>query len=317
MPQAKHRYETFIRATPAEVWAAITEPEFTRRYFHRTAFEGELRPGGRHRYVLADGRDAVDGTIEEVEPERRLVMTWHVLYDAEMAEEPPGRVEWILEPANAEGTVTRVTLRHLDLGMSPRTSTDVALGWVMVLDSMKSLLETGSPLGELTVAGERPNADDDDERRHAAAANGAAWDLLGRVQPDGSGLSPDEIDELLERAGAAAYHWRLAAEPDAPQQARAAWMLSRCHVVAGDVDAALRYAQRCVESTAAAPEAADFDRAYAHEAMARALALAGQLDEAARHRRAAADVEIADPEDRAIVESDLVAGPWFGLTVDA
>jgi hypothetical protein len=68
-----------------------------------------------------------------------------------MAEEPPSRVEWILRPANADGTVTRVTLRHLDLGMSPLTSDNVAVGWVGVLESMKSLLETGEGLGDLHI----------------------------------------------------------------------------------------------------------------------------------------------------------------------
>ena len=41
-------------------------------------------------------------------------MTWHVLYDAAMAEEPPGRVEWLLTE-NGDG-VTRVTTVHRDLG---------------------------------------------------------------------------------------------------------------------------------------------------------------------------------------------------------
>ena len=30
-------YSVFIRATPEQVWAAITTPEFTRMYFHGSA----------------------------------------------------------------------------------------------------------------------------------------------------------------------------------------------------------------------------------------------------------------------------------------
>ena len=151
MAAPQHMYETFIRATPAEVWVAITRPEFTRNYFHHTSFEADLAPGGHHRYVMEDGTAAIDGTIEEIEDERRLVLTWHVLYDAAMAEEPAGRVEWTIRPANDDGSITRVTLRHFDLEMSPLTSANVALGWVGVLDSMKTLLETGEPLGNLTL----------------------------------------------------------------------------------------------------------------------------------------------------------------------
>ena len=152
MAAAQHVYETFVRATPDEVWTAITDPEFTRRYFHHTAFETELVPGAGHRYVLPDGTDAVDGTIEEVEPGRRLVLTWRVLYNPAMAQEPPSRVEWILTAANAEGSITQITLRHLALGDSPLTSDNVAVGWNGVLDSLKTLLETGEPLGDYAIA---------------------------------------------------------------------------------------------------------------------------------------------------------------------
>jgi uncharacterized protein YndB with AHSA1/START domain len=330
MAAPRHVYETFIRATPAEVWAAITRPEFTRRYFHHTSFESELVPGARHRYVLAGGREAVDGVIEEVDEGRRLVMTWHVLYDAAMAEEPPSRVEWVLRPGNADGTVTRLTLRHLDLGASPLTSDNVALGWNGVLDSLKTLLETGQPIGDLTIDdGPAASADehsDDEHRRMAVAANGRTWALLtGGPTGDGDGQSDDGrgaatrgatdgwVDELSDCAHASAYHWRQAAAPDTPEQPRAVWLLARCHTEAGHVDLALHHARRCRDLTAACAGAADFDRAYAHEALARALALAGRTDEARAERTAAQAVAIADPDDRAVFEGDLAAGPWFAL----
>ncbi len=311
MAPTRHLYETFIRATPAEVWAAITEPEFTERYFYRTRFEADLRPGGGHRYLNPDGSAAAEGIVEVVEEGRRLVITWRALYDAALAAEAPGRVEWLLRPANDDATVTRVTVRHYDLGLSPLTSTDVALGWVGILDSLKSLLETGEALGDLRLDDDGGAGDDADHRRLAVAANGQTWELLG----DGSGFDTDPVraQELLERAYASAYHWRRAAAPEAAEQARAAWMLARCHTVAGHVGPALALARRCAELTAGADGTADFDRAYAHEALARAHALAGDLATAARERSAALAVEVVDDEDREIVEADLAAEPWFGL----
>ena len=131
MSAPTHVYEIFVKASPRRVWQAITDPDYTRRYFHRTAIESTFEPGAGYRYVMPDGRDAVDGTIEEVDPERRLVMTWHTLYDAALAAEPVSRVEWTLAPANDDATVTRVTLRHLDLARSPgRGPTCVSVGWV-------------------------------------------------------------------------------------------------------------------------------------------------------------------------------------------
>ena len=81
-PAPVHIYQTYIRASAERVWQAITDPEFTKRYWHRTAFESAFEPGSPYRMVSPDGSDAVVGTIEEVEPNRRLVMTWRILYDA-------------------------------------------------------------------------------------------------------------------------------------------------------------------------------------------------------------------------------------------
>ena len=91
--------------------------------------------------VLPDGSDAVVGTIEEVEPPRRLVMTWRILYDAAAVDEPPSRIEWLLTE-NGDG-VTKVTTIHRDLGLSLVTEASVRDGWHWVLQSMKTLLETG------------------------------------------------------------------------------------------------------------------------------------------------------------------------------
>jgi hypothetical protein len=86
------------------VWRAITDSEWTKRYFHSTSFVEPPVAGAAYRTVLADGRDAVEGIIEEMTPPRpgqsgRFVQTWHVLYDPALAAEPPGRVEWTVESA--------------------------------------------------------------------------------------------------------------------------------------------------------------------------------------------------------------------------
>jgi hypothetical protein len=146
--------------------------------------------------------------------------------------------------------------------------------------------------------------------RHRAAAieaNNTAWDLL-----DGRVLDDDEVAELLARAHAAAYHWARAEGRGPANAARADWLCSRAYAVVGEPGLALRFADRCL-ATVGAHGLQDFDRAYAHEAMARALAAAGRFDEATAERALAADVPIADAEDRALFEDDLRDGPWFGL----
>jgi hypothetical protein len=74
----------------------------------------------------------------------RFVQTWHTLYAAALEQEPPSRVEWTIE--NAGEGLTRVRLVHSNLDQSPLTWEGVKDGWVWILDSMKTLLETGHPL---------------------------------------------------------------------------------------------------------------------------------------------------------------------------
>ncbi len=314
MPSPLHVNEIHIRATPERVWTAITDPEWTRRYLDGVAIESSLTPGSGVRYVRPDDSVEAEGLVEVIEPGRRLVMTWTSLHDATTAAEPPSRVEWSIEPADAEGAVTRVRVRHYDLGCSPATWARVGSAWRIALDGLKTLLETGSPLGPLLPADAAEPTESIEQswqRGLAVAANNATWELL-----DGRSLDDDGALDLLGRAHAAAHHWRAATGPHSIEAARAAWLCARAHTVVGQGSTAIDLARSCTRLTAeAVEEASDFDQVYAIEATARATACLGQLDEAETLRaeaweRAAA---IGDDEDRAIVEGDLAAEPWFGL----
>jgi hypothetical protein len=74
----------------------------------------------------------------------RFVQTWHTRYDPELAHEAASRVEWTVEYAGKG--LTRVRLVHGNLEQSPLTWENVKDGWVWILNSMKTLLETGQPL---------------------------------------------------------------------------------------------------------------------------------------------------------------------------
>lgn len=313
MTATAHLYEIFIQAPRERVWAAITDPAITVKYFHGTRLESSFKPGERFRYVVdANDVDAVDGTIETFEPPHRLVMTWHVLYDAEMSDEPPSRVEWTLTPANEEGSVTRVTLRHGDLALSPKTWANVRLGWVQVIDGMKTFLETGDSLPDVDASAPTLDVAEIEgnwHRAQAVTANNSVWEYL-----DGREYTADDADELLQRAYTAAYHWKRATGSTVVNMSRASWLTARAHAVLGHGDVALHHAERAstfVERAGA--EAADFDHGYAYEARARALACLGRTDEAGEAYRRAAATKIADEQDRAIFGGDLAAEPWFGL----
>ena len=135
-------YQLFIRATPEQVWEAITKPEFTTQYFHASRIEMK---NGRRRSLRPEGELWGDSAILEEDPPRRLVHEWQGLYDPELAAEEH-------EPRDvgdraAEGGVTKLTLVHDRLEGAPRTAASVAGGWMFILSGLKTLLETGRPLG--------------------------------------------------------------------------------------------------------------------------------------------------------------------------
>jgi hypothetical protein len=80
------------------------------------------------------------------------------------------------------------------------------------------------------------------------------------------------------------------------------------YAVLGRAEAALHHAQRCLELCEAHPDALeDWDLPFAHEALARAHAVAGQKEEARRHEERARELaeHVAEPEDRRLLEADL------------
>ena len=143
--QATQVYAVFIRATPEQVWDAITKPEFTMRYFHGTRIESTFEPGAPYLSLAGDGDETlVDGEVLESDPPRMLKHTWRALYDPETASEPFSRVTWEIEAQ--EGGVTKLTVVHDQLEAAPKTAASVAGGWSYVLSGLKTLLETGEPL---------------------------------------------------------------------------------------------------------------------------------------------------------------------------
>ena len=143
-------YQVFIRATPDQVWDAITRPEFTARYFFGSRVETTGEAGSPFRHRAPDSEELwADDIVLESERPKRLVHTWRALYDPELAAEPPSRVTWEIEPQ--PGGICRLTVVHDELENSPRTAAGVAGGWMFVISGLKTLLETGEPLAQRSV----------------------------------------------------------------------------------------------------------------------------------------------------------------------
>ena len=138
-------YRVFIKATPEQVWEAITNPDFTEKYFYGVRIDTKPALRVTHAY---DGSDTHGEDPDfEWDPPRRLVHGWRSKWNEELAAEEPSRVTWEIEPGD-EG-VTLLTVVHDQLEGAPKTAASVAgPGWMRVLSGLKTLLETGRPLAE-------------------------------------------------------------------------------------------------------------------------------------------------------------------------
>lgn len=140
-------YVTYIRTTPERLWAALTQPEFTRRYWAETWQESEWKAGADWRLMIPDGRVGDVGKILEIDPPNKLVIEWSIDFQPDLKAEGPTRVTYLLQPA---GTAVKLTLMQETPVPDSKIIGAMSQGWPHLLASLKSLLETGEPLVEST-----------------------------------------------------------------------------------------------------------------------------------------------------------------------
>jgi uncharacterized protein YndB with AHSA1/START domain len=129
-----------IKASPAKVWAAITQPARMIQWWGVDAgptlrVEADVRPGGRFSIVfrLLNGDEHnPTGVYREVIPEKKLVFTW----EWPGTPERESLVTFRLEPF--EGG-TQLTLIHEQLP-SEEARTSHAQGWSGLLDKLTIFL---------------------------------------------------------------------------------------------------------------------------------------------------------------------------------
>ena len=142
----------------------------------------------------------------------------------------------------------------------------------------------------------------EEHRRLGVELYNGTWELIERES-----RTPDEDDEMLHRAHASAYHW-LHGPHTAANRARSHWLCSRAHVLAAQPEGALHHARRCLDLVEShGEEMEDWDLAAAHEALSRAHAAVGEIEEARRLLGLAREetAVIANPKDRQHIEADL------------
>lgn len=149
-------YTTYIATTPEQLWAALTEPAFTKRYWG-VALVSDWTVGAPVAWEL-DALTIADGgsVVTEADPPRRLAYTWHTVtpefvaaygddqeFLAKASAERRSKATFEIEPV---GGLVKLTVIHDDFDPGSVVLEGVSQGWPQILASLKTLLETGEPL---------------------------------------------------------------------------------------------------------------------------------------------------------------------------
>jgi uncharacterized protein YndB with AHSA1/START domain/DNA-binding transcriptional ArsR family regulator len=133
-------YVTYIRASPQQVWRALTDADLTARFWgHANVSDWQPGSSWEHRRVDGSGRVDVVGKVVATEPPNRLVITFE---DAPDEAREASVVTFLVEPHQ---DIVRLTVTHENLPNEEMLN-GISAGWPAVLANLKSLLETGDVL---------------------------------------------------------------------------------------------------------------------------------------------------------------------------
>jgi hypothetical protein len=147
-------------------------------------------------------------------------------------------------------------------------------------------------------------SEQDFHKKMAVELFNKTWDILDKKE-----RTQEDVDLLIHAAHASRYHWGVVGTPTHAE--RGEQQLSHTYAVLGRAEPALYHARRCLD-LCIQHSIGDFDIAFAHEAMARSLALAGDDAGAQKHiaeaKRAAQSIKDAGDRDYFLSQLKTVPG---------
>jgi len=139
-------YVTYIAATTEKVWQALTTGDLTKKFFFGRRIEIETKPDGAFRLWQPDGTLDVEGRVVICDPPRKLAVTWRVMWIEEMRNLPECLVTYQIDDL---GKVVRLTMTEShQIELDDKMLEGGRRGWPVILNNLKTLLETGEPMPE-------------------------------------------------------------------------------------------------------------------------------------------------------------------------
>src|SRR5215475_6060897 len=98
MATSRFVYVIYIRTSAERLWDALLKPEFTRAYWCGTWHESTWQQGAEWKVMIPDGRVADTGEVLEIDPPRRLVLSWRNEFLPALRTEGYSHCRFELEP---------------------------------------------------------------------------------------------------------------------------------------------------------------------------------------------------------------------------
>lgn len=142
MNKPKFVYTTYIQTSPEKLWEALTSGDFTRKYWGGYRIESDWKVGAPMKFYAADGSLAHSDQVLIADRPKVLSYTWKPL-GKHMPDEPASTVTFELEQ---KGEFVKLTVTHSEFPEDSKMFPMISNGWPLVISSLKTLLETGTPL---------------------------------------------------------------------------------------------------------------------------------------------------------------------------
>jgi uncharacterized protein YndB with AHSA1/START domain len=140
MNSSAFTYVIYIRATPQTVWAAFLDPRKQKRAWMGHTLESDWSASSAWRMVSSDGRIANSGEVIEIDPPRRLALSYRGDHVPEWLSEGYSRAIFELE---AQDGATKFTVTHTMDRPESKLIAAASASWPLILSNLKSLIETG------------------------------------------------------------------------------------------------------------------------------------------------------------------------------
>jgi len=153
-------YVTYIRTSPEKLWEALTSGDLSEKYWFGYRIETDWKVGSEFRLHAPKKADAPKegscnkdwvGKVLEYDPYQRLTYTSFLCSDHNVGGNKRQSPTTITYELKAMGPMVRLRLIHenlipADIENDPNVWKGVNNGWPAVMNSLKSLIETGQEL---------------------------------------------------------------------------------------------------------------------------------------------------------------------------